>query len=48
MTVVATYTTDDDGIHLECECGWSIVVGYRPSVANLAALADAHNLREHA
>lgn len=48
MTVTVTYTTDDDGIHLECECGWSIAVGHDPSVVNLAALAQHHNEREHA
>lgn len=42
-TVRASYTTDDDGLHLSCdECGWSIPVGYAPSVADMAAVARAH------
>ena len=42
-TVRATYTNDDDGIHLTCdECGWTVCVGYEPAVANMHAVTVAH------
>lgn len=26
-----TYTTDDDGIHLQCECGEDVLLGFSPT-----------------
>lgn len=38
-----TYTTDDDGVHIECSCGWRVVLGFEasPGAAYFAALQHA-------
>ena len=36
------YTTDDDGIHLLCRCGWRHRAGYFPTPEQAMKLADAH------
>ena len=40
--VTLGYTTDDDGVHVECACGWGKCLGYSPSIK---AAADAE--KEH-
>ena len=33
---------DDEGIRLECECGWKHFLGYTPTVDELWSAASAH------
>jgi hypothetical protein len=33
--VRVTYTSDDDGVWLSCECGWSQNLGFSPVLVTL-------------
>jgi len=40
MTV--TYTIHDDGLWVECSCGWEQPAGFSPSPEDLLSLAETH------
>lgn len=40
--ITVSYTNDDDGIHLRCECGWKTCLDHEPTVESLTAAADRH------
>lgn len=36
------YTTDDDGIHVCCECGWTKCLGYSPTPEQVMEASREH------
>lgn len=36
------HTTDDDGIHVDCVCGWTHNFGFTPSVEYLHKIVSSH------
>jgi hypothetical protein len=36
------YTTDDDGIHLNCRCGWESIGIHRLDIKSATRIARAH------
>lgn len=36
------YTTDDDGIHIDCDCGWTVCLGFRPTLDDLDDAFSEH------
>lgn len=41
--ITVSYTTDNDGIHLHCSCGWDEGLGHNPTVDQLTEAADRHH-----
>lgn len=37
-----SYTTDDDGIHVICSCGWEKILGHDPAVEDVVAAKRDH------
>lgn len=40
--MVLGYTTDDDGVHLICECNWSRCMGFSATPEEALELAVEH------
>lgn len=41
-TFTVTYTVNDDGIWLQCTCGWDANLGYDPPVSALTDAVEHH------
>ena len=44
--VTVIYTIDDDGIHLQCQCGADIPCGFHPTPRDLLLKEQQHQLNE--
>lgn len=45
--VTVAYTTDDDGIHLWCDCGFDLLMGFQPTAVAVWFEAMKHQGIRH-